>query len=62
MDEKELKINTIDEIQDALTEIKEKIINDLAITNEDWVKAAKPLRESMSLFMYNNYDKLNIVK
>lgn len=62
MDEKELKIKAIDEINTALFKIKEKIINDLAITNEDWVKAAKPLRESIALFMYNNPDKLNIVK
>ena len=45
---KEVILNNISSIEEALGHIKEKIKNNEGLENEDWLKAAVPLRHVMN--------------
>lgn len=53
---KELQVEYLDKIITSLNDIKEKIINDEEVNNDDWIIPATTLREAIPLFMYNNPD------
>lgn len=53
--EKEQMITALDEIIEGLQNIKEKVINNIHLENEDWIKCATPLRETINLFINSKH-------
>lgn len=59
MSDKEKCLEAIDKMIDGLPKIKEKIINNIQLKNEDWLEVAMPLNNVINLLLNHKYIDYN---